>query len=100
MRKKIERTLLQLGIAPNLKGFESICEAIEIISKEPHIKATVLYERVAEKDKATGSQVERRIRHALSKMNANIYESMGGVGRTNSEILFTLELLTRGDSDE
>lgn len=100
MKKRIESILLQLDITPNLKGFESICEAVEIISKEPRIKATMLYERIAEKDKATKSQVERRIRHALSKMNENTYKSMGGVGHTNSEILFTLAFLTRGDNNE
>lgn len=93
MKKKIENVLLQLDITPNLRGFESICKAIEIISKEPHIRTTVLYERIAEKEDATKSQIERRIRHALSKMNATTYRAMGGTGHTNSEILFTLKLL-------
>lgn len=100
MKKRIEDVLLQLEITPNLKGFESVCEAVKIISDEPHIKTTALYEIIGRKTATTRSQTERRIRYALSKMNIDRYKAMGGSGYTNSSILFTLEFLTRGDDNE
>ena len=47
MRKKIQDTLLDLGVTPNLKGFNYICDAVEMINKEGRIKVTYIYNKIA-----------------------------------------------------
>ena len=96
MRKKIQDTLLSLGITPNLRGFEFICDAIEIIEEENRVKITYIYDKIAKKyDSTNGSQVERAIRHAISHVDAAVWVSIGGAGYKNSEFLYTLDLLIR-----
>ena len=70
MRKKCEEILLKLGIAPDLKGFNYIGDAVELINGESErIKITALYEIIASKRNDTYHKVERAIRHCVSRIN-------------------------------
>ena len=97
MDKKLRNTLLSLGITPNLKGFDYIVEMIKVIREEKEkTKITVLYEVVGRKSGASGTRVERAIRHAISKVDIEKWINMGGSYKfKNSGFLYTLELLTR-----
>ena len=95
MRKKIQDTLLELGVTPNLKGFNYICDAVEMINKEGRIKVTYIYDKIARDNNEKTMRVERAIRHAISHVNEETWKSIGGAGLKNSEFLYTLELITR-----
>ena len=95
MRKKIQDTLLELGVTPNLKGFNYICDAVEMINKEGRIKVTYIYDKIARDNNENMMRVERAIRHAISHVNEETWKSIGGAGLKNSEFLYTLELITR-----
>ena len=98
MRKKIQDSLLELGVTPNLKGFSYICDAVEMISKEGRIKVTYIYDKIARDNNENMMRVERAIRHAISHVNEGTWKSIGGAGLRNSEFLYTLELITREES--
>ena len=98
MRKKIQDTLLGLGVTPNLKGFAFICDAVEMINKEGRIKVTYIYDKIARDNNEKTMRVERAIRHAISHVNEETWKSIGGAGLRNSEFLYTLELITREES--
>ena len=98
MRKKIQDTLLELGVTPNLKGFNYICDAVEMINKEGRIKVTYIYDKIARDNNEKTMRVERAIRHAISHVNEETWKSIGGAGLKNSEFLYTLELITREES--
>ena len=96
MKKKIQDTLLELGVTPNLKGFNYICDAVEMINKEGRIKVTYIYNKIARDNNEKMMCVERTIRHAISHVNEETWKSIGGgTGLKNSEFLYTLELITR-----
>lgn len=95
MRKKIGNALIELGITPDLKGFDYICSAIEIISKSNEKIKLVdgVYVDVAKEFDTTASSVGRAIRHAFSKMDKNngAYKKYIGIDKsTNSALLYTL----------
>ena len=98
MRKKIQDVLLKLGVTPNLKGFNYICDAVEMINKEGRIKVTYIYGKIARDNNENMMRVERAIRHAISHVNEETWKSIGGAGLKNSEFLYTLELITREES--
>ena len=98
MRKKIQDTLLELGVTPNLKGFNYICDAVEMINKEGRLKVTYIYDKIARDNNEKTMRVERAIRHAISHVNEETWKSIGGAGLRNSEFLYTLELITREES--
>lgn len=100
MRRKTEDVLLELGVTPNLQGFDYICKAIEIIanSKEKLKMVDGLYMDIAKEFGITNSGVERVIRYAISKMDKNSkawQEYIGIEGTTNSAVLLTLAMKLR-----
>ena len=95
MRKKVQDTLLELGVTPNLKGFDYICDAVEMINKEGRLKVTYIYDKIARDNNEKMMRVERAIRHAIGHVDESKWNSMGGYGLKNSEFIFTLELLIR-----
>lgn len=94
MRRKIENALLELGVTPNLKGFDYICRAVEIISTSKERTKIVdgLYADIAKEFGTTKTRVERGIRHAISKIDVCAWNNYGGSGLKNSEFLYTLAL--------
>lgn len=62
----IEDMLMNLGIYPSLKGFKFISEAIVISINNPgNIKISDIYKEIGELYNASGTSVERCIRHAI-----------------------------------
>lgn len=95
MKKKVEDVLLELGITPNLVGFNYICTAIDILQEESeNLKAVgMLYSDIAEKYKTNKFSVERAIRFCLAKIDRDgeaFRKYIGINGTTNSEILCTM----------
>lgn len=100
MRAKIEKELMEFGIRPKLKGFSSICEAVEILINDLAIKITTLYSIIAQRTNITEIAVERRIRYAISKLDLKKWESIGGFPHiTNAEFLCTLTVIVRSKNE-
>lgn len=102
MRKKIENALFELGITPELVGFDYIRRAVEIIltSKERVDIVKGLYADIAKEYETTGSRVERAIRTAFSKMDiesAAFIKYFNSDRLTNSALLYTLAYRLRED---
>lgn len=98
MRRKIESKLLELGITPNLKGFKGITDAVEYIVQNDDCLMEQVYKEVSKSCKLNGySSAERVIRHAISKINVKKWKEMGGQGTKNSEFLFTLAFIVKGE---
>lgn len=102
MRKKIENALFELGITPDLVGFNQICLAVEIISnsKGREISVCKVYEDVAKELGTIRSRVERGIRHAFSKMDIEseaFIKYFNTDKLTNSALLYTLAYRLRED---
>lgn len=95
MDKKIKNVLIELGITPNLKGFNCIVEAVCYIMKNNDVKTTDVYEHVAKNLGYEISNVERAIRHCISKANktSETWNKYIGCKKvTNSTFLFILAL--------
>lgn len=102
MKRKTENVLLELGITPNLKGFEYICRGVEILQeKEGRIKVVDgLYVQIAEEYNTKKQRVERAIRHAISKVekDGDPWRKYIGIHHaTNSSFLFILATRLRED---
>ncbi len=102
MGKKIEDTLFELGIAPNLLGFDYICRAVEIIQNSKGRMKNVggLYADVAKEFNTTNKKVERAIRHAFSKIDKEseaFNKYLGISSMTNSALLYALTYRLRED---
>lgn len=102
MKKKVEEVLIELGIYPNLLGFDYICKAVEILSTSNRRVKIVdgLYVDIAKEFDSTASRVERGIRHAISKMNkdSESYRKYVGIKYpTNSVVLHTLAVRLKED---
>lgn len=65
--KQIKATLRELGICPNLNGFEYLTDAIGIIADNPSTKITALYAHLARCYDTTPTSVERCMRHAIHR---------------------------------
>lgn len=96
----VQQTLLSLGVTPNLKGFEYICDMVELVrdDKDRSKTATTMYMEIAQKHGEKCEKyrvVERVIRHAITKVDTVAWAYMGGSGLKNMEFIYTLELLTR-----
>lgn len=103
MRKKIENALFELGITPDLVGFNQICSAVEIISnsKGREIAVCEVYENVAKELDTARSRVERGIRHAFTKVDVNseAFNKYIGINKmTNSALLYTLAYRLKEDN--
>lgn len=101
-RRRLEDKLIVLGIAPNLHGFDYICEAVEWIVENRSYSMKKIYLSVAEKhiedNYANTATVSRSIRYAIKKADSKIWREMGGRGMSNSEFLFTLAMMERRET--
>lgn len=75
MREKVKNALMELGANPANKGFRYTVEAVVLINEDSSWldKITGLYTKVASigDASATGSRVERAIRHMIEGISAN-----------------------------
>lgn len=82
MKSTTRRTLVQLGLSPNYKGFNAIVEAVDLLIKEPNLQITKIYEIVGSRTNSTYHRVERNIRHAvtiiLDRGNFNLLRQIFG----------------------
>lgn len=102
MRKKIENALFELGITPDLKGFDYICSAVEIIQNSEERMKIVdgLYVDVAKEFKTTSSRVERAIRSAFTRLDKEseaFTKYINSDRLTNSALLYTLAYRLKED---
>lgn len=100
MKKKVEEVLIDLGVYPNLSGFNYICKAIDYISKDSGARICTVYSLVANDFNTTSSRVERAIRHALSKADkdSDVYKKYMSVkDTTNSAVLYTMAVRLKED---
>ena len=65
-RKIIKEFVLNMGITPELKGYEYIIDAVEKLIAAPNTKLIKLYTDIAKSHNATASSVERAIKHAIN----------------------------------
>lgn len=86
LKDKVGDLLINLGIAPSIKGFYYILDAVEIFTKNPATKSKDILEIIAIRHNATSARVERALRFAFLKMDeekaieyfgSNNYASMG-----------------------
>lgn len=94
--------LMDLGITPNLKGFDYICTAVALVSiDKDKYQCNItksLYPDIAKAHSSTITKVERNIRHAISKaiqLDHGEMKSLIGISPyknsvTNSEFIFSL----------
>lgn len=69
--KEIRRMLSNMGMMPNLSGFEYCADAISICADDDSMIRQLtkkVYQMVADKFQATDGSVERCIRHAIQRM--------------------------------
>ena len=73
MKNKTTKTLLTLGVPPEMSGYLYAREAIQIILNTPNsaYRWCDTYDKVGEKFSTTGKRVERSIRHAIKKTQEN-----------------------------
>lgn len=92
--------LIELGIYPNLSGFDYICKAVYYIMADRTVRMCSAYKMVAKDFDTTSSRVERAIRHALSKADreSEAYKRYMSVKDTkNSAVLHTLAVKLKED---
>lgn len=101
MRKKTIDALIEMGVPANIRGFDYICDAMEIyFEDESYVtsKRRELYDRIADKHGTTWTRVERCIRHAFEK--AVVYGNLDSLNKymtaaqkpTNGNLLACLYL--------
>ena len=102
--QSIIKTLHELGVPSNIKGYKYIKEAISLMISNPNMEEKVtkyLYPTIAEKYNASTSSVERSIRHAIeiswNRANIDLMEEIFGYSidiekakPTNSEYISTI----------
>ena len=112
LERKIEKLLLQCGMAPHLNGFQGCVQAIKLIINEPEVMKKVttrIYPEVAKAIGTTNSAAERSIRFAIYSIfdhcnYEDIIELLGGLQVrikkgvfTNSEFLSLCAMKIRND---
>ena len=103
MEKKVEDVLIEMGIYPNLLGFNYICRSAAYIMENSSVRTWNLYDMVAKDFGTTAGRVERGIRHAFSRADKDCeaYKHYMSVKETtNSARLFTLATRLRTDKGE
>lgn len=98
MRKKIEDTLISLGISPSLKGFTYLTKSVEIVLDDDNHRMgmTEIYHMVSDECLTSWRAVERNIRCAVSKVDAELWSKYSGIKKTNNaDFVFTLALKIR-----
>lgn len=91
---KTNEFLIKLGVYPNLKGFDYIVRAVEIVKENGHIKVTKeLYPKIAEEFDTSSSKVERAMRHIVSKISKSRLEDLSFVkSPTTSEFIYYIAM--------
>ena len=91
---KTNEFLIKLGVYPNLKGFDYIVRAVEIIKEKGHLKVTKeLYPKIAEEFGTLPTRVERAMRHIVSKISKSRLEDLGFVKNpTTSELIYYIAM--------
>ncbi len=95
--------LISIGITPNLRGFEYICMATEILSVDSKASVQRVYKVIADKKSTKTESVERTIRHAISKADRNCdwwKENIRKGNTVNSEFLSILAYRIREEHKE
>jgi hypothetical protein len=92
MRKQINELLLELGIPASLDGFNFIARAIELSIKQKMAMCKGIYTLIAEENGTKAQRVERSIRHAITKIDKDVYTQYGGRYYKNSDVIYTLAL--------
>lgn len=93
MKNRIGDILIELGITPDLNGFNYIITALELIKTAEKVKTTTLYGLVAKQHNTTVTRTERCIRSAFRKMDkqSDAYKKYVGINNpTNGSVLHTL----------
>lgn len=100
MKNKIENILLELGVTPDLKGFDYICKAVFYISSDRTVKICSVYDFVASDYDTSSCNVERAIRYSISRMvkKSEAWKKYMGIKNIkNSAVLRTLALKIKED---
>lgn len=87
-QKTIEKTLIQLGTPTNVKGYNYLVMALQLLAENPSQKIVVeLYPALAEKMnvKNTGS-IEKCIRYAISRIWAQQSELYYNIFYTKQKV--------------
>jgi hypothetical protein len=78
--------LLKSRVYPNLAGFNYLIDAVELVASGER-KVTKIYQIIADRNKATGSKVERAIRYLNeTRLATRVYKGF----MNNSELIFWL----------
>ncbi len=106
-QKKIEETLLRIGVPAGIHGFRYITDAIKLLDDPEwkNIKTIALYEKVANMNNATAGSVERAIRHALMTTRNHVGETedvlryIGGKETRSADALKLLYTRLKNEDD-
>lgn len=98
LERKYAMLLMKLGIKPHIRGYHYLLCGFVILEekKDPLIHVSIeFYDTIADKFEATGSQVERAIRHAIgmaSVDNTEVWIELFGKKRkpSNSQFIATV----------
>lgn len=86
---QIKDFLIKTGNYPNLAGFHMLVRAVKIVEGRGRIKLTRLYEKIAEEFNVSPRNVERLIRHVISRISLEQFKKAGLVTRpTNGELIY------------
>ncbi len=108
-REFVQDFLLRVGIAPNIKGFAALTEAVLLAAEAPSVMSAMtkeLYPAVAEKLEDKPMRVERAMRHAIEDCftrgdveeimkECKLYPKMNKGKYSNSEFISAAALLVR-----
>lgn len=93
MKRKIRQALFDLGIPPNLNGFDFWVEGILFVLETERPKMGMVYLYIANKFNTKDSRVERAMRYAITRINKNgdAWKRYVGIDiNKNSEIIYTI----------
>lgn len=81
---EVEKTLCNIGITPNFKGYGYILEAVDILYEHPHKSMEGLYKEIQHKYKVkTWEAVRNAIRYCVSRLqvksNREAFEKIFGI---------------------
>lgn len=97
---KVADILLEIGITPNLMGFQDIIDAVELINGGEK-KLCKIYRMIGMKTGCGYASAERHIRHAVSKAKENkkFVEYFPYSKINNSNFLFSLAYRMKEDKE-
>lgn len=105
MKRKIEDTLIKIGIPVGVVGFDYITDAVMFISKNPNEKMMVVYHLAANRHNTTFSRVERAIRHAflIARKSGDVdtvFHYIGNSSRSKDSLYQLKMMIEREVEDE